>query len=223
MRNTAFYVTPYVADNLLTPLFMCVHTGTGASASAGAGAGAGVGASLAINYSPDTSMVPSTNALRDNRTLNSEDSSSAIGSNGGSGSGSGSSTASGNYLYSGGCGLVSTLADYAKFCNALLSTYHSSSSSKACIPSFTPEAARQMMTDQLPVYDSNGSKETFASLNWAKGTFSETAAEGCGFGFNMSCILNPDEYNAGLVFKAPHAQVGECGWGGVASTWFSLW
>jgi hypothetical protein len=125
-------------------------------------------------------------------------------------------------MYSGGGGLVSTLHDYSLFCNALLNTYRrtstdsagagvgakaeaeakakkngNSASDNGYIPDFTPQAAAEMMSDQLPSHDSNGTKQSYASMNWAQGTFSETACEGSGFGFNMSVILDSEQFNQG--------------------------
>jgi CubicO group peptidase (beta-lactamase class C family) len=177
--------------------------------------------SLAVNYSQQTSMVLSNNALRDNRSLHAP----AAGTDEATSSTAGSSGSNNvKYLYSGGGGLVSTLHDYSLFCNALLDTYLRASTStdtatvtasaaagagaeaegngasvSACIPDFTPQAAAEMMSDRLPSHDStNGTKQSYASLNWAKGTFSETACEGSGFGFNMSVILDSEQFNQGM-------------------------
>ena len=103
-------------------------------------------------------------------------------------------------FFSGGGGLVSTAHDYLRFCRMLLA---GGTLDGARI--LGPKTIELMSANHLP----NGDDLT----RWARGTFSETAYEGYGFGLGFSVNLGP-----GPTSTAGSA--GEIAWGGAASTLF---
>lgn len=101
---------------------------------------------------------------------------------------------------SGGGGLVSTAADYLRFCRMLLGK---GSLDGARI--IGPKTLELMTCNHLP----NNEDLT----RWAMGTFSETTFEGYGFGLGFSVNLGPGP-------TATVGSAGEIAWGGAASTLF---
>ncbi len=101
---------------------------------------------------------------------------------------------------SGGGGLVSTLADYHRFCQMLLNK--GQLDGKRIIGRKTLEFAT---TNHLP-----GGRDLAAM---GQSVFSETSYEGVGFGLGFSVMLDPTQAQ---VISSP----GEFAWGGAASTLF---
>ncbi len=101
---------------------------------------------------------------------------------------------------SGGGGLVSTAADYLKFCRMLLSGGELDGTRI-----LGPRTLELMTRNHLP--------EDQDLTQLASGAFSETTYEGVGFGLGFSVTLDP--VAAGVVGSA-----GEFAWGGAASTAF---
>jgi len=103
-------------------------------------------------------------------------------------------------LFSGGGGLVSTMADYLRFCRMLLGRG-------------TLDGTRLLGPKTLELMTQNhlvgGADLTEAST----GLFGETPYAGTGFGLGFSVILNP-------VAAQNVGSVGEYAWGGAASTIF---
>jgi CubicO group peptidase (beta-lactamase class C family) len=125
-------------------------------------------------------------------------------------------------LLSGGGGLVSTIDDYSKFVRclqrggsysprhgcfpcAILSTIFSSNSKSL----LRPETIQLMYQNHLP-----GEKDI---KDLEVGAFSESIGAGVGFGLGVSVVSNPRIVNGGSL-----SGKGEYGWGGVASTWFTI-
>jgi CubicO group peptidase (beta-lactamase class C family) len=104
-------------------------------------------------------------------------------------------------LLSGGGGLVSTAADYLRFCEML--RRGGELDGKRILG---PRTIRFMTTNHLP----GGSD--LASLATA-GSFSETRYEGVGFGLGFYVVVDP-------VRTQLPTSAGEYGWGGLASTAF---
>ncbi len=103
-------------------------------------------------------------------------------------------------LFSGGGGLVSSAADYLRFCRMLLGR-----GSLDGVRIIGPKTLELMTCNHLP----NGDDLT----RWAMGTFSETTYEGYGFGLGFSVNLGPGP-------TSTVGSVGEIAWGGAASTLF---
>jgi CubicO group peptidase (beta-lactamase class C family) len=101
-------------------------------------------------------------------------------------------------LHSGGAGLVSTAADYLRFCRMLLGT--GALDGERLLGRKTVEL---MMTNHLP-----GDMAAMGQKRW-----SESTMEGIGFGLGFSVMLDP--VRAQIVGTA-----GEVAWGGAASTAF---
>ena len=102
-------------------------------------------------------------------------------------------------LQSGGGGLLSTTADYAKFCEMLLG----GGKYNGC-RIIGDRTLKMMCQNHLPM------NADLASV--AMGSFSETAYEGVGFGLGFASTLN--EVNAHILGE------GDFYWGGMASTIF---
>jgi CubicO group peptidase (beta-lactamase class C family) len=125
-------------------------------------------------------------------------------------------------LLSGGGGLVSTIDDYSKFVRCL-QRGGSYNPSHGCCPCailssifstktkslLRPETIKLMHENHLP--DGKDIKDLDI------GTFSESLGAGVGFGLGVSVISNPALVNGGSL-----SGKGEYGWGGVASTWFTI-
>jgi CubicO group peptidase (beta-lactamase class C family) len=103
-------------------------------------------------------------------------------------------------LLSGGGGLVSTAADYLRFCRMLLAGGELDG-----VRLLGPRTIEFMTRSHLP----DGKDLTDLSV----GAFSETTYEGTGFGLGFSVNLDP--VRSGVI-----GSVGEYAWGGAASTIF---
>ena len=104
-------------------------------------------------------------------------------------------------LLSGGGGLVSTAADYVRFCEML--RRGGELDGKRLLG---PRTVAYMATNHLP------EGRDLASLA-VSGSFSETRYEGIGFGLGFYVVVDP-------VRAQVPTSVGEYGWGGMASTAF---
>ncbi len=105
-------------------------------------------------------------------------------------------------FYSGGGGLVSTLADYGRFCQMLMNK-----GSLNDVQLLSPKTVAYMRTNQLP----DGAD--LAAMG--QPVWSETNYEGIGFGLGWAVVLDPVKANV-------VASRGEHHWGGAASTFFWL-
>ncbi len=103
-------------------------------------------------------------------------------------------------FFSGGGGLVSTTADYLKFCRMLLG-----GGAVDGVRIIGPRTLAAMTANRLPDNDD--------LTQWARGAFSEADYEGTGFGLGFSMNLGPPR-SSGI------SSVGEFAWGGAASTAF---
>ena len=103
-------------------------------------------------------------------------------------------------LFSGGGGLVSSMADYARFCQMLLNK--GELDGKRLLGRKTVE---YMRTNQLP---NNSDMADMGQPVW-----SETSYDGNGFGLGFAVVLDP--VKAHII-----TSVGEHHWGGAASTFF---
>ena len=103
-------------------------------------------------------------------------------------------------FFSGGGGLVSTMADYYRFCSMLR---NGGELDGARI--IGPRTLGMMTANHLP---DGGDMAT-----WARGSFSETGNEGIGFGLGFATRTDP-------VASGTVTSVGEYHWGGLASTLF---
>ncbi|MDC1368405.1 beta-lactamase family protein [Pseudomonadales bacterium] len=103
-------------------------------------------------------------------------------------------------LFSGGGGLVSSMADYARFCQMLLNK--GELDGKRLLGRKTVE---YMRTNQLP---NNSDMADMGQPVW-----SETSYDGIGFGLGFAVVLDP--VKAHII-----TSVGEHHWGGAASTFF---
>ncbi len=103
-------------------------------------------------------------------------------------------------IFSGGGGLVSTLADYGRFCQMLLNG--GVLDEQRILGRKTVE---YMRTNQLP---NNGDMADMGQPVW-----SETSYDGIGFGLGFAVVLDP--VKAHII-----TSVGEHHWGGAASTFF---
>jgi len=103
-------------------------------------------------------------------------------------------------VFSGGGGLVSTMADYGKFCQMLLNG--GVLDGQRLLGRKTVE---YMRTNQLP---NNGDMADMGQPVW-----SETSYDGIGFGLGFAVVLDP--VKAHII-----TSVGEHHWGGAASTFF---
>ena len=105
-------------------------------------------------------------------------------------------------LESGGGGLVSTAADYLRFCRMLLNKGELDG-----VRLLSPKTVALMTANHLP-----GGKE-IADLSPATDSFNESGYRGIGFGLSVAVMLDP--VKAGIPGTA-----GEFAWGGMASTAF---
>jgi CubicO group peptidase (beta-lactamase class C family) len=103
-------------------------------------------------------------------------------------------------VFSGGGGLVSTMSDYARFCQMLLNT--GELDGQRLLGRKTVEFMR---TNQLP---NNSDMADMGQPVW-----SETSYDGIGFGLGFAVVLDP--VKAHII-----TSVGEHHWGGAASTFF---
>jgi CubicO group peptidase (beta-lactamase class C family) len=108
-------------------------------------------------------------------------------------------------FYSGGGGLVSTIDDYMKFAQCVL---HQGTVNGVRI--ISAETMRLMSLNHLP-----DGKE-IDDMSFTAG-FSETVGQGTGFGLGVSVCVNPETAKGSSL-----SGVGEFGWGGLASTWFTI-
>lgn len=102
---------------------------------------------------------------------------------------------------SGGGGLVSTIMDYSRFVRSLLTDSSTSL--------LRPETIKLMHTNLLP--DGKTIQEVGVD------GFSEISGPGVGFGLGVSVITDPSVVPGGKL-----SNIGEFGWGGLASTWFFI-
>lgn len=108
-------------------------------------------------------------------------------------------------LLSGGGGLCSTLDDYAAFCQCLMRG-GKTADGKVII---SVDLVKAMYTNQLP------GNTTVMDFSFDTGGFSESIGPGIGFGLGVATVTDP------AVGKATQmSNIGEYGWGGVASTTF---
>ena len=105
-------------------------------------------------------------------------------------------------FFSGGGGLVSTMSDYARFCQMLMNRGELDGSRL-----LSRKTVEFMRLNQLP---NNGDMASMGQPVW-----SETSYEGIGFGIGWAVVLDP--VKAHII-----ASVGEHHWGGAASTFFWL-
>ena len=103
-------------------------------------------------------------------------------------------------IFSGGGGLIGSLHDYARFCQMLLN--QGSLDGKRLLGSKT---VRYMLSNHLP---NNNDMAAMGQAQW-----SETTYEGIGFGLGFAVVVDP--VKAHII-----TSVGECHWGGAASTFF---
>lgn len=103
-------------------------------------------------------------------------------------------------LYSGGGGLTSTIDDYARFCQMILNGGELDG-----IRLLSPLTVDFMCSNQLP---DNADMASLGQPVW-----SETNYQGIGFGLGFAVVLDP--VKAQMI-----TSVGECHWGGAASTFF---
>jgi len=103
-------------------------------------------------------------------------------------------------FFSGGGGLVSTMHDYYRFCQMLLS-------------GGTLEGVRILGRKTIELMTMNHLPGGRDLTDLATGAFSETTYEGVGFGLGVSVTLD-------LATAQSIGSVGEYGWGGAASTAF---
>ena len=101
---------------------------------------------------------------------------------------------------SGGGGLVSTIGDYARFCQMLINEGELEGERL-----LAPSTLRYMRTNQLP---NNCDMAAMGQPVW-----SETSYDGIGFGLGFAVVLDP--VKASII-----TSVGEHHWGGAASTFF---
>ena len=105
-------------------------------------------------------------------------------------------------LYSGGGGLLSTAADYLKFCRLMLGR-----GALGNTRLLSPKTIELMTANHLP----GGKMLSDLSLS----LFSEAAYAGIGFGLGFSVMMDP-------VASLIPGSVGEYSWGGAASTYFFI-
>jgi CubicO group peptidase (beta-lactamase class C family) len=111
-------------------------------------------------------------------------------------------------MFTGGGGLVSTMSDYSKFIECLLSNSLCKASGKKLIKS--QELFNEMTVNQLP----NGGDLAECTM---KGSFTDTEI-GMGFGLGFMMVLDKTKLKigGGLVDE------GLYGWSGLASTQFRI-
>lgn len=105
-------------------------------------------------------------------------------------------------IFSGGGGLVSTMADYSRFCQMMLNGGELDGERL-----LSPTTIKHMRTNHLP---DNKDMAQMGQPVW-----SETSYDGIGFGLGFAVVLDP--IKASIV-----ASKGEHHWGGAASTFFWL-
>lgn len=103
-------------------------------------------------------------------------------------------------LYSGGGGLTSCMADYARFCQMLLNIGELDGTRL-----LSPKTVKYMRVNHLP---DNRDMAAMGQPVW-----SETSYDGIGFGLGFAVVLDP--VKAQII-----TSVGEHHWGGAASTFF---
>lgn len=108
-------------------------------------------------------------------------------------------------FHSGGGGLVSTIDDYMKFAQCLLQQ-----GTVNGVRIIGAETLKLMNLNHLP-----DGKE-IEDMSFSSG-FSETVGRGSGFGLGVSVCVNPTTAKGSSL-----SGVGEFGWGGMASTWFTI-
>jgi CubicO group peptidase (beta-lactamase class C family) len=105
-------------------------------------------------------------------------------------------------FFSGGGGLVSTAADYYRFCQMLLNGGELDG-----VRLLGPKTIEYMTMNHLP-----GNQDL---TNLSISAFSETANEGVGFGLGFAVVID-------LIKSQQVGSIGEYYWGGAASTIFSI-
>ncbi len=103
-------------------------------------------------------------------------------------------------FFSGGGGLVSTVADYYRFCGMLQKGGEL-------------DGARIIGPRTLDMMTANHLPDGGDLAGWARGSFSETSYDGIGFGLGFATRLDS-------VANGTLGSVGEFNWGGMASTLF---
>jgi CubicO group peptidase (beta-lactamase class C family) len=103
-------------------------------------------------------------------------------------------------FFSGGGGLVSTVEDYRRFCQMLLSGGHY-------------EGKRLISRKTIELMTSNHLPDGKDLADLATGSFSETTNDGVGFGLGFAVVLDTAK-------RQSHGSNGEYYWGGAASTAF---
>lgn len=110
--------------------------------------------------------------------------------------------------FSGGSGLVSTLHDYCLFCQMLLNGGELNG-----VRILSRKTVEYMRNNFLPL-NHTGKRQDIAAVAYDSG-FSETSFDGIGFGIGWSVMTDPVKAS---ILTSRH----EHGWGGWASTFFSL-
>ncbi len=105
---------------------------------------------------------------------------------------------------SGGGGLVSTLADYMKFCLIMLNEGQYKGNQIV-----SKETIKLMTSNQLP------NNNTFLDMQYIKSKDSEAIKRMEGYGFGLGVLLKIAENMA-------RSGIGKYSWGGAVNTWFSI-
>jgi len=106
----------------------------------------------------------------------------------------------GQKFLSGGGGLVSTMGDYARFCQMLLNGGEL-------------DGARLLSPTTIDFMAQNHLPDNQTMQDMGDDSFSETRADGSGFGLGFSVVIDP------VAASAP-GSIGAISWGGMASTYF---
>jgi len=124
-------------------------------------------------------------------------------------------------MLSGGGGLVSSMADYAIFCNMLLNlgAYTRVAVADTAAGEVVLGGSAQLLRRELVLEMSANHLEDDGELtdHAFDASFSESIGAGVGFGYGVYVIVRPE-----VARGAKYSSKGEFGWGGVASTFFSI-
>lgn len=122
---------------------------------------------------------------------------------------------------SGGGGLVSSMADYSKFCSMLLDqgAYNRIRVADTSAGDLVIGERAQLLSNALVQEMTKNHLEDDGELvdHAFDTSFSESIGAGVGFGYGVSVIVRPE-----VARGAKFSSKGEYGWGGVASTFFSI-
>jgi CubicO group peptidase (beta-lactamase class C family) len=124
-------------------------------------------------------------------------------------------------MLSGGGGLVSSMDDYAKFGTMLLNkgAYTRIRIADSSAGELVLGGSAQLLRSELVEEMSANHLENNGELidHAFDASFSESIGAGVGFGYGVSVIVRPE-----VARGAKYSSKGEFGWGGVASTFFSV-